>query len=42
VCGERLRTRVLMLVWDSPRREGVLPAGDIWGNWNVPLVPTDV
>ena len=31
-----------VLVWDSPRREGVLPAGDIWGNWNVTLVPTDV
>ncbi len=31
-----------VLVWDSPRREGVLPPGDIWENWNVPLVPTDV
>jgi hypothetical protein len=30
-----------MLVWDSPRREGILPAGDIRGNWNVTLVLTD-
>jgi len=28
-----------VLVWDSPRREGVLPAGDIRGDWNVTLVP---
>ena len=32
----------VMLVGDSPRREGVLPAGDIRGNWNVTLVTTDV
>ena len=31
-----------VLVWDGPRREGVLPAGDIRGNWNVTLVPADV
>ena len=33
---------MLLLVWDSPRLEGVLPAGDIRGNWNVTLVPADV
>ena len=32
----------LLLVWDSPLHEGVLPTGDIRGNWNVTLVPTDV
>ena len=26
-----LSSRVELLVWDSPRREGVLPAGDIRG-----------
>ena len=31
-----------VLVWDSPRREGVLPAGDNRGNWNVTWVPADV
>ena len=31
-----------VLVWDGPRREGVLPAEDIRGNWNVTLVPADV
>ena len=31
-----------VLVWDSPRREGVLPAGDNRGNWNVTWLPTDV
>jgi hypothetical protein len=32
----------LLLVWDSLRREGVLPAGDNRGNWNVTWFPADV
>ena len=32
----------LLLVWNSPRREGMLPAGDIRGNWNVTWFPADV
>ena len=32
----------LMLVWNSPRREGMLPAGDKRGNWNVTWFPADV
>jgi hypothetical protein len=31
-----------VLVWNSPRREGVLPAGDERGNWNVTWFPADV
>ena len=31
-----------MLVWNSPRREGMLPAGDKRGNWNVTWFPADV
>jgi len=31
-----------VLVWDGPRREGVLPTGDNRGNWNVTWVPADV
>ena len=31
-----------VLVWNSPRREGVLPAGDKRGNWNVTWFPADV
>jgi hypothetical protein len=31
-----------MLVWNSPRREGGLPAGDTRGNWNVTWFPADV
>jgi len=30
---------VRVLVWNSPRREGVLPAGDKRGNWNVTRFP---
>jgi hypothetical protein len=29
-------------VWNSPRREGVLPAGDKRGNWNETWFPADV
>ena len=29
-------------MWDSPQREGVLPAGDKRGNWNVTWFPADV
>jgi len=35
-------TDALLLVWNSPRREGVLPAGDKRGNWNVTWFPADV
>ena len=31
-----------VLVWNSPRREGMLPAGDERGNWNVTWFPADV
>ncbi len=31
-----------LLVWNSPRREGVFPAGDKRGNWNVTWFPADV
>ena len=31
-----------VLVWNSPRREGMLPAGDERGNWNVTWFPVDV
>jgi hypothetical protein len=33
---------LVMLVWNSPRREGMLPAGDKRGNWNVTWFPADV
>jgi hypothetical protein len=31
-----------LLVWNSPQCEGVLPAGDNWGNWNVTWCPADM
>jgi hypothetical protein len=31
-----------VLVWNSPRREGVLPAGDKRGNWIVTWFQADV
>ena len=36
------RVAASLLVWNSPRREGMLPAGDIRGNWNVTWFPADV
>ena len=37
-----LQTLGRLLVWNSPRREGMLPAGDERGNWNVTWFPADV
>ena len=39
---QRWTFRGLVLVWNSPRREGMLPAGDKRGNWNVTWFPADV
>ena len=33
---------VYLLVWNSPRSEGMLPAGNNRGNWNVTWFPADV
>jgi hypothetical protein len=41
-CRTHMTTLGGVLVWDSPRREGVLPAGDNRGNWNVTWFPADV
>jgi hypothetical protein len=37
-----LQDALQMLVCNSPLREGVLPAGDKRGNWNVTWFPADV